>query len=81
MGEEAVLADSGRAGEKAVFLSIQRECYPLVPQVRSIEFLACQNSSSPSLLDGSVRDEMQRSVAEHDAVVGWGERQPECEKD
>jgi hypothetical protein len=27
------------------FLSILRECFPVVPHVRAIEALACQNSS------------------------------------
>jgi hypothetical protein len=52
LGEEAVLADSGRAGEVAAgvgrvrclaFLSILLECSPVMPHVRIIEVLARQN--------------------------------------
>ncbi len=55
LGEEAVLADSGRAGEVAArvgrvrhpaFLSILPECCPVVPHVRTIKVFVCQRSSS-----------------------------------
>ena len=54
-GEEAVLADSGRAGEifvrvgrvrSLVFLRILRERYPVVPHVQILEVLARQHSFS-----------------------------------
>jgi len=55
VGEEAVLADSGRAGEvtaragrvrSLAFLSILRDGSSVVPHVRSIEALACRLSFS-----------------------------------
>ena len=55
LGEEAVLADSGRAGEVAArvgrvrslaFLSILRECSPVVRHVQAIEVLLCRNGFS-----------------------------------
>jgi len=50
LGEESVLADSGRAGEVAArggwvrsltFLSILQGCFPIVPHVRNSEVFAC----------------------------------------
>ena len=54
-GEESVLADSGREGEipagvgqvrSLAFLSILRECSPVVPHKRTIEALLCRNGFS-----------------------------------
>jgi len=59
LGREAVLADSGRAGEVAAragrvrslaFLSILRECSLVVPHERTIEVFACQNDFSVAFL-------------------------------
>jgi len=53
LGEEAVLADSGRAGEVAArvgrvrrlaLLSILQECCPVVPHLRTIQIHVCQHS-------------------------------------
>jgi hypothetical protein len=44
LGEEAVLADSGWAGEKSGLLSILLGRSPLVLDVKTIEVLLCQNS-------------------------------------
>jgi len=55
LGEEAVSADSGQAGEvvarvwrvrRLAFLSILPECYPVVPHMRTTEVFVCQRSSS-----------------------------------
>jgi len=55
LGDEAVLADSGWAGEVAArvgqvrrpaFLSILPERCPVVPHVRTIKVFVCQRSSS-----------------------------------
>ena len=55
LGEEAVLADSGREGEIVArvgrvrnlgFLSILRECFVLFQDVQAIEFQQCHKSFS-----------------------------------
>jgi len=55
LGEEAVLADSGRAGEvsagvgrvrKLAFLSILQKCFPIAPQGRTVEIFVSQHSFS-----------------------------------
>ena len=45
-GMRRVLARQGWEGKKVAFLSILRECVPIVPHVRTIEVLACKNSFS-----------------------------------
>ena len=45
-GTRRVLARQGWAGEKVAFLSILQEGIPVVPDVRTKEVLACQNSFS-----------------------------------
>ena len=55
LGEEAVLADSGLAGEvsagvgrvrKLAFLSILQECFPIAPQGQIVEYLVIAHSFS-----------------------------------
>ncbi|MGH7221399.1 MAG: hypothetical protein ACREI1_13855, partial [Nitrospiraceae bacterium] len=54
-GDVSVLAGSGREGEitarvgrvrSLAFLSILRECFPVISHVRSIDALLCQHSFS-----------------------------------